>query len=75
MGFTPRADLRRAEDAAEDPALQAGMHADEDVLERGHLLEEADVLERPADTALGGGARRRAGDVPAVEPTRPDVGL
>ena len=52
-----------------------GMHADEDVLERGHLLEEADVLERPADTALGG----VCGGEPAMSlpsnTTRPDVGL
>ena len=55
MGFALLApDHRRAQDAAEDAALQAAVHADEDVLERGHLLEEADVLERPADTALGG---------------------
>ena len=60
-------DPRRAQDAPDDPALQAAVHADEDVLERRHLLEEADVLERPADAALRGGVRRRAGDVPAVE--------
>ena len=28
------------------------MHPDEHVLERGHVLEEADVLERPAEARL-----------------------
>ena len=60
-------DPPRAQDAPDDPALQAAMHPDEDVLERRHLLKEADVLERPADAALGGGVWRRTGDVPAVE--------
>ncbi len=52
------------------------MHADEDVLERRHLLEEADVLERAPDPALGGDVRRLAGDVLAVEENLcPQVGL
>ena len=40
-------DTRRLEDRPEDARLQAGVHSDEDVLDRGHLLEEPDVLERP----------------------------
>src|SRR4029078_1999681 len=35
-------DGRQAEDGAEDAALQARVHPDEDVLDRRHLLEEAD---------------------------------
>jgi hypothetical protein len=47
------------------------VHADEDVLDRGHLLEETDVLERPADPALDDRVRRLAGDVLAVEHDAP----
>src|SRR4029079_10229693 len=43
------------------------MHPDEDVLERGHVLEEADVLERAADAARRDRMRRLAGDVLAEE--------
>src|SRR5581483_9605299 len=57
----------RARDAAHDPAFEPGVHADKDVLERGHLLEQADVLERAPDPALGDVVRRLAGDVRAVE--------
>src|SRR4029450_8157087 len=39
----------------------------EDVLERGHVLEQPDVLERPADPPLGDRVRRLAGDLVAVE--------
>jgi hypothetical protein len=60
-------DARRAHDRAEQPAFQAGVHADEHVLERRHVLEEADVLERPADAALGDRVRRHTGHVLAVE--------
>ena len=42
------------------PPLQAAVHADEHVLERGHLLEQPDVLERAADAALGDRVRRLA---------------
>ena len=68
-------DPRRPQDAAEDPALEAAVHADEDVLERRHLLEEADVLERSPDAALGRGMRRQAGDVLPSKMTVPAVGL
>src|SRR5439155_5943777 len=60
-------DPRRPHDRPEDPALQPCMHPDEDVLEGGHVLEEADVLERAADAALGDRMWRLAGDVLAVE--------
>jgi hypothetical protein len=43
------------------------VHPDEDVLERRHLLEEADVLERPSDPELGDRVRRLPADVDAVE--------
>ena len=48
---------------------------DEDVLERRHLLEEADVLERPADAPLRDRVRRLAADILAVEDDGPTVGL
>jgi hypothetical protein len=43
------------------------VHADEHVLERGHVLEEADVLKCSADAELGDGVRRLAGHVAARE--------
>src|SRR5581483_3675633 len=58
---------RRAEDAADEAAAQARVHADEHVLERGHVLEEADVLERPPDPALRDGVRGLPRDVLSVE--------
>src|SRR5205823_4772759 len=61
------ADPGQAEDRSEDAALQAGVHADEHVLERRHLREEADVLKGAADTELRDCVRRLAGDVDAVE--------
>ena len=72
VGLLPRGALlalqrRRLEHRAQDPALQPRVHADEHVLERGHALEEADVLERAPDAALGDRVRRLAGDVVAVE--------
>src|SRR5579864_1813646 len=39
------------------------MHPHQDVLERRHMLEEADVLEGPPHAALGDRVRRLAGDV------------
>src|SRR6185369_6722272 len=51
------------EDRSEDAALQAGVHTDEHILERGHLREETDVLEGPADTELRDRVRRLVGDV------------
>src|SRR5581483_4214493 len=49
---------RRAGDRLEHVALEPRMHTDEDVLERGHVLEEPDVLKRAADAALGEDVRR-----------------
>jgi hypothetical protein len=43
------------------------VHPDEHVLERRHLVEEPDVLEGAADTALGDRVRRLVRDVLAVE--------
>src|SRR4029077_18692646 len=43
------------------------MHSDEHVLERRHVLEEANVLERPADPTLRERVRWLAGHVLTVE--------
>ena len=43
------------------------MHPDEHVLEGRHVLEEPNVLKRPADSALGDRVGRLAGHVLAVE--------
>jgi hypothetical protein len=64
--------VRRSRD---DPAAEARVHADEHVLERRHLLEEADVLERAPDAELRDRVRRLARDVGPVEHDRPAVGL
>src|SRR6266480_2318746 len=61
------ADAGQPEDRAQDAALQARVHPDEHVLERRHLWEEADVLERAADTELRDRVWRLVGDVDAVE--------
>jgi len=47
--------------------LTRGVHAHEHVLERGHVLEETDVLERAADAALGERMWRLSGQVIAGE--------
>ena len=47
------------------------MHSNEHVLESRHLLEEADVLKRAADAALGDRMWRPTGDVLAVELDQP----
>src|SRR5919198_1006792 len=60
-------DARRAEDRPEDPALQPRVHPDENVLERRHVLEQPDVLERAADPALRNRVRGLAGHVLPVE--------
>ena len=52
------------------PPCEPAVHADEDVLERGHLGEEADVLERAPDPERGDRVRRLVGDVDAVEHDR-----
>ena len=57
----------QAEDAADDAALEPAVHAHEDVFERRHLLEQADVLERAPDAPLGHEVRRPVGDVLACE--------
>ena len=51
---------RRREERVDPGRLEPGVHPDEDVLQRGHVREEADVLERPAqpgdDHVVGSGA-------------------
>jgi hypothetical protein len=68
-------DLSRPEDRADDAAVQPAVHPDEHVLDRAHLREEADVLERAADAegviACGG---RWTTSVPS-NTIDPDVGL
>ena len=49
------------------PPSEATVHPDEDVLERRHLLEQPDVLERAPDPALGHEVRRPVRDVFAGE--------
>src|SRR5581483_5031844 len=46
------------------------VHPDEDVLDRGHVLEETDVLERAPHAPRGDRVRRLAGDVLAEERDR-----
>ena len=43
------------------------MHRDEHVLERGHVVEEADVLERPRHAERRDLVRRARGDVDVLE--------
>jgi hypothetical protein len=69
------ANAREPEDARDDAAVKPAVHPDEHVLYGRHLLEEPDVLERPADAALGGGMRGLAADVLAVEDHSPVRGL
>ena len=47
------------------------MHSDENVLDRGHLREEANVLERPPDTELDDRVRGLADDLGPVEDDGP----
>ena len=69
---------RRRDQVVDQVGLQLEVHADEDVLERRHVLEQADVLERAArcpaaTTSLGRALRKmpsRARSV--VVPGRPD---
>ena len=68
-------DAGRAQNALDDPALESRMHPDHHVLARGHVLEQADVLERPADAPLGDRVRRLAGHVLAANTICPPVGL
>src|SRR5438094_9817316 len=48
---------------------------DHDVLERGHVLEEPDVLERARDTQAGDAVRGPPGDHRAIEHDAPGRGL
>ena len=58
---------RRSDDRLEQRPAQAHVHADEDVLERGHVLEEPDVLERAADAPLRERVRRFSRHLGAIE--------
>ncbi len=48
-----RPEARAARENVPETQTDARMHADEHVLDRGHRLEEADVLEGPADAERG----------------------
>src|SRR5579862_2175623 len=54
---------RGVQDRLREVALQPRVHPDEDVLERRHVLEEADVLKGAPDAALRVRVRRLAGQV------------
>src|SRR5207244_3512450 len=56
---------------AQAAAPEPRVHADEHVLDRGHLREEADVLERAADARLRDRVGRLGRDVDSVEDDRP----
>jgi hypothetical protein len=58
---------RRAEERFEDAALQPAVHAHHHVLERGHLVEEPDVLERARHAQRRDLVRRLTGDARSVE--------
>src|SRR5439155_14247128 len=69
--------LARAEERVHDVGPHLDVHADEDVLEGGHVREEADVLERPADPRVdhlvGLGAPEDAAAPEQLDvPARPD---
>ncbi len=61
------AGLRVAEDRAEHVRVRAHVATDHHVLERGQVREQADVLERPRDAALGDLVRLEPGERLAVE--------
>ena len=63
-------DPRRPQDRPDDAAPKATVHAHEHVLDRRHLGEEPDVLERPPDAELDDGVRRLAHHLGAVEHDR-----
>ena len=58
---------RRAQDAADDAALGAAVHAHQHVLERAHGLEQADVLEGAAHAQLGDRVGGQSRHLAAVE--------
>ena len=60
-------DARCAKDRANDATVETSVHAHEHVLERGHLLEEPDVLEGAADAELRDRVWRLAGHIRPVE--------
>src|SRR5262249_37413664 len=72
LGLAPRlaflkAETRSPDDAPDDPSPQSRVHPHQNVLERSHLPEQADVLESAADPAFGDVMRWLAGEVVAVE--------
>src|SRR6266540_77787 len=60
-------EARRTEDRAEHATLDAAVPGNEDVLERSHVVEEADVLKGPRHAERRDFVRRQTGDRPAVE--------
>ena len=66
---------RRPEDRAEPGGVQVVVLADQDVLDRGHGREQADVLVGPRDAVVGDLVRPQLVDRVAVEGDRALVGL
>src|SRR5437867_1179842 len=58
---------RRLEERVPELGAHAAVLPQADVVERRHVLEEADVLERPRDSERGHLVRARAGDLPILE--------
>ena len=58
---------RRAHDRAEPGRVEVVVLADEDVLDRGHAREQADVLVRPRDAVVGDLVRAQRVDRVAIE--------
>ena len=69
LGHLPllRAHARRAENGADHAGFRPAVLADQDVLHRGHLAEEPDVLERAGHAERGNPVGRQAGDVFRLE--------
>ena len=61
----------RAHDDAEQPGVQPAVLADQHVFQRGHVGEQADVLERAGDAQRGDLVGRQPGDVLPVEEHAP----
>ena len=62
----PGTRLAEAQDRAEETGLRSRMLGDEDVLDRGHRAEQADVLEGAREAAAHDAVGSHRGDVVAV---------
>src|SRR4051812_11580595 len=66
---------RGAQNRSEWRRLQAGVHADQHVVQRAHVAEEADVLEGARDAHPVDRVRLPSSNVPALEPDPAAAGL